>query len=168
MARLFSFFVILFLLPLAVAQTQWREFRSDSDGFSIQLPATPKITARRIENTDATQTFFMIELKQNVYFVSVIQLGEGKGPKAPDQTYFAQLLKSYADGSNTTTRSSRMITWAGHPAIEGITDATDGAHLVDITAAGDRVYMVVFAGSKGEETSPEAARMRDSFKLLGN
>ena len=84
----------------------------------------------------------------------------------PDSAYFQNLMKNYAEGSKTSLRSSSMITLAGRPAMEGITDAAQTTHLVDLMAAGDRVYLIVYVGSKGEETGSEAKRMRDSFKLL--
>jgi hypothetical protein len=61
-----------------------------------------------------------------------------------------------------------MTTWVGHTAKEGIADAASVIHLVNITAVGDRIYLVVFAGTKGQENEPKATRMRDSFKLLAN
>jgi hypothetical protein len=145
---------------------EWREFTSDSGGFSILLPDTPKVTARRIGTTTATQTTFLIERGSNAYLVSVIQLEKGAGPKNPDSTYFQKLIKHYVEGSKTSLRSNKMITLVGRPAMEGITDAPEAAHLVDITAVGDRVYLIVYVGPRGEETGAEAHRMRDSFKLL--
>jgi predicted Zn-dependent protease len=109
---------------------------------------------------------FSVEIGQESYFVSVIQMAKGDGPQNPGEAYFAVLMKAYAEGSSTTLRSSRMTTWAGHTAMEGISDADSATHLIDMTAAGDRVYLVVFAGAKGAENEPRATRLRDSFKLL--
>src|SRR5262249_5295436 len=57
------FFVSLILLVLqlgpALTQDQWREFRSESDGFSILLPNNPTIASRRIGNTKAIQTNYL-------------------------------------------------------------------------------------------------------------
>jgi hypothetical protein len=168
--RAVSAFVVALLFALQPAsvgaQDQWREFRSDSDGFSILLPETPTISARRIGTSQATQTMFLIERGRNAYLVSVIQLAKGTGPKKRDSAYFQGLLKNYAEGSKTTTRSSRMTTLAGQPTMEAITDAAEAAHLVDLTAVGDRVFMLVYVGPKGEETGPNALRFRDSFKLV--
>jgi len=163
-------FVFALLLGLQgaarAAQTDWREFTSDSGGFSILLPDTPKVTARRIGTSTATQTMFLIERGPKAYLVSVVELEKGTGPKNPDSAYFQKLMKNYAEGSKTSLRSSRMITLVGRPAMEGITEAAQAAHVVDITAVGDRVYLVVYVSPRGEETGAEARRMRDSFKLL--
>jgi hypothetical protein len=162
---LISLFLALQAAP-ALAQNNWREFRSDTDGFSIMLPETSTVSARRIGTSEATQTMFLIERGRNAYLVSVIQLAKDTGPKKPDNAYFQNLMKNYAEGSKTTLRTSRMTTLAGKPAMEGITDAAEAAHLVDLTAVGDRVFMVVYVGPKGEEKGPVGLRFRDSFKLL--
>ncbi len=153
-------------IAAAGAQDAWREFRSDADGFSVELPATPAVSARRIGKSEATQTNFLIERGPVAYLVSVIQLAKGNGPKKPDNGYYQGLMKNYTEGSKTVLRSTRMTTLAGHPAMQGVSDAAEAAHVVDLTAVGDRIYMVVYAGHKGDEVGKDAARFRDSFNLL--
>jgi hypothetical protein len=157
--------VLLQAVP-ARAEGEWREFRSDTDSFSVSLPATPTISARRIGKSEATQTTFLIETPQTAYLVSVVEVPKGSGPKKPDAAYYQNLMKDYATGSKTTVRSTRMTTLAGRPAFQAVTDAAEATHLVDLVAAGDRVFMVVYVGPKGQETRAEAVRLRDSFKIL--
>jgi hypothetical protein len=90
---------------------------------------------------------------------------KGTGPKNPDQKYFQDLMKSYTQGSETTLRSSTPATIAGKPGIDGISDAGDSAHQVQIVVSGDRVYMVIYVGPKGQENSADPVRFRNSFKL---
>jgi len=149
----------------AVAQNTWREFRSEADGFSIQMPQTPTITARRIGKSEATQTMFLID-GPVAYLVSVIAFPKGTGPKAPDQAYFQARLKDYESGSATKLRSSRMVTLAGKSGIEGITEADAATHIIDVLASGDRLIMVVYAGAKGQEASADSKRFRESLKLI--
>ncbi len=52
--------------------------------------------------------------------------------------------------------------------MEGIADAEGAVHLIDIATAGDRIYLIVYAGAKGQETTPKGTHLRDSFRLLGN
>ena len=151
---------------LAFAQAQWREFRSDADGFTVSLPQTPAITSRRIGTSTATQTNFLIESGPITYLVSVIQLEKGTGPKNPDRAYFQNLMKNYTEGSTTTLRTSKLATIAGKPGIDGISDAGNSAHQVQVLAAGDRIYMVVYVGPKGQENSADPTRFRSSFKLI--
>jgi hypothetical protein len=160
---------LFFTFSVVAAQqhSEWQTVRSVADGFSVEMPGTPKISTQDLGN-GATQKNFVVEIGGETYLASVIQLAKGRGPGTPDETYFAALMKGYTEGSTTTLRSSRMITWAGHTAMEGIADAAPAVHRVDITAAGDRIYLVVFGGSKGQENGTKATRMRDSFKLLGN
>ena len=163
-------FVILLLAFSAVAAQQhnddWQGFRSEADGFSVEMPGTPKVNTRDLGN-GATQKFFVVEVGQEAYLTSVIQLPPGGVPANPDEAYFSTLMKAYCDGSGAKLRSSRMTTWAGRTAMEGIADSDSGTHLIDMTAAGDRLYLVVTAVAKVEETGSKATHMRDSFKLLG-
>jgi hypothetical protein len=158
---------LLLAVSVVAAQqhSEWPEYRSEADGFSIEMPGIPKVDTRDL-GKGATQKMFTVEVGGETYFASVVQLAPGNGPQNPDEAYFAVLMKAYVDGSTTTLRSSRMTTWAGHTAMEGISDSAAGTHLVDITAAGDRIYLVVFAGAKGSENEPKAKHLRDSFKLL--
>ncbi len=167
MRVLICLITILFAVSVAAAQEHggWQTFRSEADGFSIELPGTPKITSSDLSEGQ-TQKFFTLEIGSETFLASVIQLKPGSVPANPDQAYLDTLLKAYAQGSKTTLRSSRMLTWAGRTAIEGIAEADGAAHVINITTSGDRIYLVVYAGTKGQETTPKALHMRDSFKLL--
>ena len=75
-------------------------------------------------------------------------------------------MKNYTEGSTTKLRSSKLATIAGKPGIEAISDAQTSAHQVQVLEAGDRIYMVVCVGPKGQENSSDAQLFRSSFKLL--
>ena len=162
----FALVVIAVQFVPASAQDQWREFRADADGFVVSFPQDPTVTSRRIKDSKATQSMFLIEKGDLAYLVSVVHMEKGTGPKNPDRKYFQTLMKNYTDGSKTTLRTSKAATIAGKPGIDGISDAGDSAHQVQIMASGDRIYMVIFVSPKGQENSPEATRYRQSFKLL--
>jgi hypothetical protein len=166
--RRLAFAYALFALQLlpASAQDQWREFRADADGFVVSFPQEPTVTSRRIKDTKATQSMFLIEKGELAYLVSVVHMEKGTGPKKPDLKYFENLMKNYTEGSGTTLRTSKPATIAGKPGIEGISDAGNSAHQVQIFATGDRVYMVIYVGPKGQENSADPTRFRQSFKLL--
>jgi len=166
--RRFAFAVVALALQFAPASAQdsWREFRADADGFVVSLPQEPTVTSRRIKDTKATQSMFLIEKGDLAYLVSVVHMEKGTGPKNPDLKYFQNLMKNYTEGSSTTLRTSKSATIAGKPGIDGISDAGNSAHQVQIMASGDRVYMVIYVGPKGQENSADATRFRNSFKLL--
>jgi hypothetical protein len=157
--------LVLHFVP-ASAQDQWREFRADADGFSVQFPQDPTVTSRRIKESKATQSMFLIEKGELAYLVSVIHMEKGTGPKKPDNKYFENLMKNYTEGAKTTLRTSKPATIAGKPGIDGISDAGNSAHQVQIMASGDNVYMVIYVGPKGQEDSADATRFRNSFKLI--
>ena len=166
--RRLAFAFALFALQLvsAAAQDPWREFRAEADGFTVSLPQEPTVTSRRIGESKATQSMFLIEKPGYTYLVSVVHMEKGTGPKNPDQKYFQNLMKNYTEGSATTLRTSKAATIAGKPGIDGISDAGNSAHQVQVMATGDRVYMVIYVGPKGQENSADATRFRNSFKLL--
>ncbi|HEY6243873.1 MAG TPA: hypothetical protein VIX17_08005 [Pyrinomonadaceae bacterium] len=168
MRTLICLIAIWFAVSVSWAQdhSQWHEFRSEADGFSIEMPGTPKISSRDLSDGQ-TQNSFTLEIGSETYMASVVQLNPGRVPANPDQAYFENLMKAYTEGSKTTLRSSRMVTWAGRTAMEGIADAQSATHIIDLTTAGDRIYLVVYAGAKAEGLLPPAMRLRDSFKLLG-
>lgn len=161
----FALLTLVQIVP-ASAQDQWREFRADADGFVVSFPQDPKVTSRRIKDTKATQSMFLIEQGELAYLVSVVHMEKGTGPKNPNYKYFQGLMKNYTEGSGTTLRTSKAATIAGKPGIDGISDAGNSAHQVQIMASGDRVYMVIYVGPKGQENSADATRYRNSFKLL--
>jgi hypothetical protein len=163
-----AFAVVLLALQFAPlsAQAQWRQFRSDTDGFTVMLPQEPEASSRRIKDTTATQSMFLIEQGEITYLVSVVHMVKGTGPKNPDLKYFQNLMKNYTEGSSTVLRTSKSATIAGKPGIDGISDAGNSAHQVQIFATGDRVYMVIYVGPKGQENSADPVRFRNSFKLI--
>lgn len=149
------------------ASDQWREFRSEQDSFLISLPGTPTISARRIPNSESTQTNFLVERGEIAFLVSVITFPAGGGPKSPDEAYFKRLVDNYAEGSRSKLRSTRTVQMAGYPGMEGLTDGESNvSHMVDVTAIADRVYLLVYVGVKGQEQGADAVRFRDSFKLI--
>jgi hypothetical protein len=166
--RRFALALLLLALQFlpASAQDQWREFRADADGFVVSFPQDPTVTSRRIKDSKATQSMFLIEKGDLAYLISVVHMEKGTGPKKPDHKYFQNLMKNYTEGSGTTLRTSKAATIAGKPGIDGISDAGNSAHQVQIMASGDRVYMVIYVGPKGQENSSDATRFRGSFKLL--
>lgn len=166
--RRFAFAVVAFALQIApaAAQDQWREFRADADGFVVSFPQEPTVTSRRIKDSKATQSMFLIEKGDQAYLVSVVHAEKGTLPKNPNRKYFENLMKNYTDGSGTTLRTSKSATIAGKPGIDGISDAGNSAHQVQILASGDRVYMVIYVGPKGQENSADPTRFRGSFKLI--
>ena len=78
------------------------------------------------------------------------------------------MVSAYAKESESKVRKRGPKTIAGRDGFEAITD--DGKskvnHLVSIVPAGDRIYMLVTAGGKAHATGDDAARFRDSFRLI--
>jgi hypothetical protein len=101
--------------------------------------------------------------------VSVLEFVGGRGGEKLDTAYLARLIASYAKGSGSTLPSQNPATVAGQTGLEAVTEDAehDRYHLINVFAAGVRVYLVVSEGPKGHEVSAEAKRFRGSFKLIG-
>jgi hypothetical protein len=71
-------------------------------------------------------------------------------------------------GSSLRRKGAAPATIADRLGYEAILDDGRGklSHLLDIVAAGDRIYLLISAGPKDHATSDEAKRFRDSFRLL--
>lgn len=166
MLRLIGVLIVLCLQLAACEDDQWREFRSEAEGFSVSLPQAPATRSKHIEEGNVTEKNFFVQLPQAGYLVTVVQTEPGRGRKNPDQAYFQDLMQHYVHGSQTKLRTSKAAIVAGRPGLEAITDDGQFSHQLQITASGDRVYTLIYIGPKAQENAPELKRFRDSFKLL--
>jgi len=151
------------------AEPQWTEFKSAERGFAIAFPGTPKTTSAPVEGQNPLLQYdFQVSVGDDlVYSVVVFEYPEGKGPQ-PDNDTYVKLVNAYAKGSDSRLRKRGAATIAGRPGFEAISDDSKSklSHLIDVVPAGDRIYMLVTAGSKGHATSKDAVRFRDSFRVL--
>jgi hypothetical protein len=150
-------------------EPQWTEFKSAERGFAIAFPGTPKTTSAPVEGQNPLLQYdFQVSVGDDlVYSVVVFEYPEGKGPQ-PDNDTYVKLVNAYAKGSDSRLRKRGAATIAGRPGFEAISDDSKSklSHLIDVVPAGDRIYMLVTAGSKGHATSKDAVRFRDSFRVL--
>ncbi len=155
----------------SVPSTQdWSEFKYPELGFAVRFPITPKPEQQVMGEPDNkyTQYMYVADQGSRAYMLCVFEYKPGVVPSAPDEEYFTRLINAYADGSKTTLRKKYPKTIAGRSGFEAITDSEDGSqtHLLGVIAVGNRLYLAVSMGPSGHETSTEAARFRDSFRLL--
>ena len=153
----------------ALAEEKWTAYRYPDRGFVIAFPGTPKISAKPIAgDRPLTRHEHQFAAGNRVYDVTAIEFA-GNVTDKTSNAYLARLIAAYAKGSSSTLLTQNLISVAGHSALEAVTvdEAHDRHHLVDVLAAGGRVYLIVSEGPKGHETSAEGRRFRDSFKLLG-
>lgn len=154
-----------FLVVPASAQAQWRDFRSQTDDFSVSLPDEPTITSRQMSDKKSTQSMYRVDVGDFIYLISVINMEKGTGLKDPDRAYYQDMLKDYAEDSETSLRHSRPANIAGKPGIEGQFEGSKSRQQVQILVDGDRIYLLVYAGPKGQYNSEDATRFRSSFRL---
>ena len=158
----------------APAPTQgpaWTAYEAPERGFSVSFPSAPESASTQVSglNPLVQYSFKANEGGDTTYSVVVLEYPKDKAPKPPYEDLFARMVQAYAKESQSAVRKKGPETIADHDGYEAVTD--DGKekinHLIDIVAAGDRIFMVISAGPKGHATSDDAERFRDSFKLTG-
>jgi hypothetical protein len=138
------------------AQTQWVELSSPQYGFAALFPIAPKES-----EVSANQHNFLADLGDRAYIISVLD-------NVASSQDWTKLVEAYARGSNSKVRSQNPATVVGHAGVEAITDGDSDnlTSLVDLALVGNRLYQIVSVGPKGHETSADAFRFRDSFRLV--
>jgi hypothetical protein len=137
-------------------EEKWTDFNSPKYGFAAQFPKAPAESP-----VGPNQRNFLTDLGDTAYLVSVVE-------KAAAKQDWQKLVELYAKGSGSKVRTQRPATIVGHAGVEAITDdeANNVSSLVYMTVVGNRLYQIVSAGPKGHETSADANRFRDSFRIL--
>ena len=89
-------------------------------------------------------------------------------PAAPDTVFYERALDIFIKASGSDKRSSRTVTLAGRPAIEGVIRTPDGGMMVvRLVARGDRVYTVAWAHPAAQTSGDDGDRFFESFKFIG-
>jgi len=142
----------------ATAQERWSEFSSPRHGFAALFPKTPT------ESLEGTTDTFIAAAGGSVYVVSVTELST---ELKADDVLLSALVEVYSIAEQITVRTQRRVTLANSSGVKLIGDHKDKDihHLAYIFPVGKRLYQVISAGPKGHETSAEASRFSDSFRL---
>jgi len=159
--RVLAALVTLALLAFsgtAAAQEKWIEFSSPRYGFAVLFPTTPT------ESSDTTTYKFLATAGNSAYVVSITELS---AELQADDVLFSALVLAYSAAAQLTVRAQRRLTFASNPGVEIVADHADKDihHLAYLLPVGRRLYQVISAGPKGHETSADAYRFRDSFRL---
>jgi len=156
------------LLPVR-AQETWTEYRAAEQGFVISFPGAPKLATKALAGkTPLTHHEYKFVAAQRVYEVSVLEFANGGSRKMWDTAYLGRLIALYAKGSGSSLLSQNPTAIGGRSGLEAVTEDPihDRYHLIDVLAAGTRVYLLISIGPKGHEASIDAKRFRDSFNLI--
>ncbi len=158
----------------AAQEPQWREFHFSDRGFVVSFPGIaekpkPASTPVSGQNPLLQHDYQVTVGADTVHSVVVFEYPEGRAPNPPKPDYFEKVVTAYAKGSGTQVRKKASKTIDGRVGYEAVAEDGRGKlnHLIDIVANGDRIYMLISAGPSGHAASEDAARFRDSFRLLG-
>ena len=153
----------------SIRQDHWERFSFAARGFSASFPASP--AANEVQGQDQNEGAhytYNVRLGNRIFLISVMELHAGQGPQNPDRAFFTHLLGAYVQGSGTSIRRESATKIAGQSCFEAVLDSAtlNASSLLDALVVGDRVYIILSRGPKGFDSSADALRFRDSFRLL--
>jgi hypothetical protein len=161
--------VVVVASRFGAAQEAWKEVRSQAGGFSVEMPGTPEEGKQALDTAvgKVDMFTFWLEVKDVVYLVSYNDYPSDTIKNSPSGKLLDDWRDGFAKGVKGKVRGEKYITLKSNPGREVIVDAPDDlvfkvrAYLVK-----QRLYQVLVVTSKSKESSPDATKFLDSFKLL--
>lgn len=102
------------------------------------------------------------------FLVAVSQFRDGVVPAAPDAGFYQRALDIFIKASGSDKQSSRPVSLAGRPAVEGVIRTPDGSVMaVRLVAKGNRVYTVAWAHPAAVTSTVDGDHFFDSFAFVG-
>ncbi|MDW8365330.1 MAG: hypothetical protein RMK49_05760 [Abditibacteriales bacterium] len=151
------------------AQGAWKEFRAPAGGFSVEMPGTPKEDKQVLDTAVGKVDLFtfLLEVKDVVYLVSYNDYPSDTLKNSPSSKVLDDWRDGFAKGVKGKVRSEKYITLKSNPGREVIVDApNDLVFKVRAYLVKQRLYQTLVAAPKNLESSPDATKFLDSFKLL--
>jgi hypothetical protein len=161
--------MLVFCILTAAAQKteQWSEFSSAERGFATSFPGTPAVSSKPGRGPD-TQYFYYLAQGPREFLITLVEFPSGAQLRPPTDDIYAAMLNNYARGGGFRIIEQRYTTVAGQKAIEATlyNPERNLTGLVDIIILGRQYYSISSGGPKGDASSSDARRFRDSFHLL--
>ncbi|HUN47099.1 MAG TPA: hypothetical protein VMU85_11280 [Stellaceae bacterium] len=160
--------VVLLWLPAASADVLWQPYQSSLDGFGILFPGKPEKTDKDFGN-GAIFHQFLVDSGDTAFMVLYTQYAPGTFVGKDAKLILDKSKESLLAGQKATVRVDRPFMFGTTPAREFIIDDEHGSTQVyRFYLVLDRLYQVICGGPKGFETSQEAQRFQNSFRLIAH
>jgi hypothetical protein len=149
---------------------RWETYKAPNGAFSIDLPGTPNVEAKRAPAEDGsmvTINLVSVQPTNHVAYTCAYTDREGTSDKSPKE-----ILELARDGSLMKIQGSlisqKQITSQGYPGLEWQARAR-GNSMVDARdfAVGNRLYMIMAVATDEHDREPKTIqRIFDSFRIL--
>lgn len=149
------------------AGIQWKPYRSEAEGYTIQMPGDPKEQPRPKPDDPH---FVMCNISpREVYGVACYKTS-AEGVARVGVVKFLRIIRDgvLAGTSSLSLRSEKEITLDGHPGLEFIADnsADNSVHLINVYVVGNRFYQLMAFVSRGSENSTSVLKFFYTFRLI--
>jgi hypothetical protein len=138
--------------------------------FSAVFPKPPTIHANGAADPSKPggDRSYVDDEGDNGFLVAVSQFRDGVVPATPDAGFYQRALDIFIKASGSDKQSSRSVSLAGQPAIEGVIRTPDGSVMaVRLVARGNRVYTVAWAHPAAVTSTVDGDHFFQSFALTG-
>lgn len=163
-------FLTILLIGLTIfgtthAEDAWPEYRSIEGGFAVSFPGAPKLTNQTAPDGESIHSV-VVDLDKTAFLVLYTDYGTGTFAGGDPALALDQVRDRLVGDQKTQLRIERNFTFKSRPARELVIDDAHGStQIYRLYIVGDRLYQVICGGPKGFETSPDAQRFENSFRL---
>jgi hypothetical protein len=158
---------------LAGCLQSWKEYSSNEGKYSVLMPGTPTNQTRNMNTPTGSITLYASALENNDtgYVVTYNDIPESLSQVLTPELLLQSIRKSAVSNVQGKLVDDQPITLASkYPGREIQVEIQDGKRVFRnrMYIVGNRLYQVVFAGTKDEIFSKDANKFLDSFKILGS
>ena len=154
--------LLLISLNVAAQELIWKQFRSTADGFSIDLPGTPKFAQEK--DRDGIHHRYTVRLNGRGFNVTCSDFGENIPEK-----FIERLMTSTRDGMVAGMKAKLLedqaLKCGPYPGRRFAFSGPEGWVSVKICVAGRMSCLAQASNSKGPWPAEVVARFHNSFKV---
>ncbi|MBI5818981.1 MAG: hypothetical protein HZA88_08325 [Verrucomicrobia bacterium] len=146
---------------------QWKPYRSEAEGYTIQMPGDPKEQPRL--KPDDSHTVKCNVSPHEIYYVNSYGISAEGVARIGVAKFFRTIRDSVLAGNTSySLRSEKEITLDGHPGLEFIVNdpQNNSVILVNVYVVGNRLYQLMAGVPRGSENSTSVLKFFYTFRLI--
>ncbi len=145
----------------------WIEYRSDKGGYTVLLPAEPKVTTQQADSAAGPieVTMALVEMGDHAAGASFNDVPQGA--QGDPETLLKGGREGAAKNLNGTVVSNKSIKLGDYPGTEFVVDVPNNlVYMARVYLVNDRLYQVMFLAPKDQIDQYDVQGFFESFKLL--